>query len=631
MTEGDEAKGVLLDAHAGITIVKTVWEAVPKRLKDRLGEKAWEKWQQFKWTEAEHTYRLRIIDQLGTTRLLGNPKPIRIDKTFTDVYVLPKPSARRRYERHHIQGLTYRDLRDKVRDERVPALDAVRSQLRLYVLGKPGAGKTTFLKYLAISAARGEIKKTPIFVPLKEWADSRLTLMSFLEKLFDVCAFPDAKPVIEMLLDEGKALVLFDGLDEVTQVGRVRHERIRQIVDFSNKYYNSQVCVTCRTAAEDFSFDHFTYVEIADFEPEQQIEFIKKWYGNETKKLTKYLEQWSKPSNEKLRELAETPLLLALLCLAFDETLEFPRRKVDLYKESIDALLKRWDSSRSIFRDSTYKNLSISRKEQLLSRIAAETFQDGKYLFQEADVAKIVAGFLKQLPPAEVESYLEPEAAVRAIEAQHGLLIERAMGIFSFSHLTFHEYFVAQYIVDNSGKGTVSNLVTTDNIGDARWREVFLLTASMLDNADYFFDCFATCITQVLRDNRELVQFFEWVAQQSSTGKIKSPRQAPAIFLRGPPSDLQQANEVVVDLDVLVHAHFDRIAPEPGEFENSAVRQTRTLLSVVRDRNVQHFLRESRRRTEAFARYIRSAGLYRECLAFAAVSNRQDYENKLFI
>ena len=34
-------------------------------------------------------------------------------------------------------------------------------------------------------------------------------------------------------------------------------------------------------------------------------------------------------------------------------------------------------------------------------------------------------------------------------ESHHGLLVERATDIYSFSHLTFHEYFTAKYISDH--------------------------------------------------------------------------------------------------------------------------------------------------------------------------------------
>ncbi|MBW4695789.1 MAG: hypothetical protein KME27_28910 [Lyngbya sp. HA4199-MV5] len=72
---------------------------------------------------------------------------------------------------------------------------------------------------------------------------------------------------------------------------------------------------------------------------------------------------------------------------------------------------------------------------------------------------------------------------LRSIEAQHGLLIERAKGIYSFSHLTFHEYFAAREIVFKSGSLEATLRQHVPLITEQRWREVFLLMTEMLRDA----------------------------------------------------------------------------------------------------------------------------------------------------
>lgn len=63
--------------------------------------------------------------------------------------------------------------------------------------------------------------------------------------------------------------------------------------------------------------------------------------------------------------------------------------------------------------------------------------------------------------------------------------MERARGIYSFSHLTFQEYFTAKYIVQNLAAGTLKRLVDQHLTKD-KWEEVILLTANLLDQADDF-------------------------------------------------------------------------------------------------------------------------------------------------
>jgi hypothetical protein len=56
------------------------------------------------------------------------------------------------------------------------------------------------------------------------------------------------------------------------------------------------------------------------------------------------------------------------------------------------------------------------------------------------------------------------------------VLVERAEGIYSFSHLTLQEYLTAQYIDDHR---QIETLVT-EHLTDERWREVFLLVAGLM-------------------------------------------------------------------------------------------------------------------------------------------------------
>jgi predicted NACHT family NTPase len=66
-------------------------------------------------------------------------------------------------------------LLGQVRHERVPGLEAVERHRQLMVLGKPGAGKTTFMKRLATLCNQGEFQaqRVPVFVTLKEFAEAR--------------------------------------------------------------------------------------------------------------------------------------------------------------------------------------------------------------------------------------------------------------------------------------------------------------------------------------------------------------------------------------------------------------------------------------------------------------------------
>ena len=99
---------------------------------------------------------------------------------------------------------------------------------------------------------------------------------------------------------------------------------------------------------------------------------------------------------------------------------------------------------------------------------------------------------------------------LKSIEAQHGLLIERARGIYSFSHLTFQEYFTARRFVDSAD---LQNLV--DYITEKYWLEVFLLASGMMQPADALLCGMKKKIDLFLAYNEKLQNFLDWTSQKS--------------------------------------------------------------------------------------------------------------------
>jgi hypothetical protein len=461
------------------------------------------RWNRVEWAIAAKKYRAKLQSLYGTVRILGKVDPMPLDSIFTDVIVLDRPSA---YNRYDIQTLKLDPQYVDRSTNRIDGVTLLQSEDagRLMILGKPGAGKTTFLRHLTILSTNGAIDKIPIFVSVKEWHDSELALMPFLCDQFDICDFPDAEPFLDYVLTTGKAIVMFDGLDEVSRSSGKQEQVIGELDRFTKKYSNARCLVTCRTAAIAHFFEHFRYVEVADFTGEQIDSFVAKWFTKQPKKLARFQREFVKSQNQGIRELAKIPLLLVLICLSFEETMAFPERRAELYEEAVDALLKKWDSSRSIERDNIYKGLSLGRKRQLLARIATQYFQTNQYFIPQSALARQIANYVRTLPDAKALYEAEAEAILKSIEAQHGILVERAHRIYSFSHLTLQEYFTAKYICDHASTGVLKELLFPGHIVDPRWREVFLLTASLLENADAFCILFLNIMNQILGGSTEI-------------------------------------------------------------------------------------------------------------------------------
>lgn len=443
-------------------------------------------WTKVTWPFAEDEYRKRVVNMLIKTRLLGNAHDIDIENVFTDAFFLPEPSATRRYQSENPEAIGPDEL-STLSDAKRLSADAVAAQeMRLYILGTPGSGKSTFLKHIAILAAKRRIPGLPIFIPMKEWADSKTDLMDFAAHQFDFCGFPDAKPVVEALLAAGSVILLLDGLDEVPETDGIRSRTIQTVVELSRKYPSTKIFLTCRTATNEHSFSHFRYVEMADFTDEQQVTFVRKWHGAKIESLDRFLKEFQRPSSEGLRDIARKPLLLALMCIAFDMLQGFPRNKSSLYEEATDVLLTKWDASRSIVRES-YGIIGLTRKKQFLGQLALQTFRKRQYAFNEIQVESVLQNFLKRIPIAEQTEEIGIEKLFRSLESSHGILVERSSKLFSFSHLSVHEYFAALGLSYEVSSGRQwSELLPMQEVFSDRWREVAVNIAGMIGDADNF-------------------------------------------------------------------------------------------------------------------------------------------------
>lgn len=503
------------------------WDEVRRSLfkeqaRTSSGKALEERFQIFDWAKAEQAYLDKVVKLYDRIRILGNSVDVPLGNLFTQVYILDKPTARYRHdiEELHKRGHDRLDFQWQP-GERIHGLDLVKTGQNLFILGKPGAGKTTFLKYITIQAARKLLPRIPIFVSLNQWADSRwgkgdkAALLPFLIEQVDICNFPDAALFVDYLLREGRVLILFDGLDEVKQE-KDQHRRLTHLLqDFAHHYDRSQHLITCRIAASDYAFTGFVDVEVADFTPDQVREYAHKWFGEQDTKIDTFTTELARPENKGLAELCNTPLLLSMLCLTFDNTMRFPPNRAELYEDALETLLRKWDSSRQIQRDEIYRELSHKRKLQLLMNIAVSTFQRGELFFRQRDLEKWIVDYLSKLPGAPPADILDGTTLLKAIEAQHNILVERVQGIYSFSHLTFQEYLTARYLAENQGKEKIDNLIHA-HLTDQRWREVFLLTTSLLDDADNFVTTLRTTTDGLLVDVPTLICLLTWAHDQTT-------------------------------------------------------------------------------------------------------------------
>ncbi|WP_414541306.1 NACHT domain-containing protein [Nostoc sp. CCY0012] len=482
--------------------------------------------------------RDKIQDQCGILQLLDISHPVSIDDIYIDVNILEEIESLRSVDISNLQNLTPMQVDrigvGEVSQAQIPGMQAVETYSKLRMLGKPGVGKTTFLQHLAIQCNRGEFAahQVPIFISLRNFAEESIargefSLFNYIYQEFRASGISELS-VIETLLSAGRVLLLLDGMDEI--LNQQSNAVLKEIRRFSDKYHKNQFVATCRTAAQKLRLRGFTDVEIAPFTQEQIIAFAQKWFVAFTKTNTEdgqaqsveFIQKLDLPENWQFRQLLVTPLFLHLACWVFHGQDKFPTQRTDFYKQGLDLLLGKWDEARGIERDDIYRGFLLPQKIKLFSQIAAATFEEGQYFFEQRIVEQYIGDYIQNLtsiPMDADELQIESEAALKAIEAQHGLLAERARGIFSFSYLAFQEYFTARKIVASHNLQALEQALggLVSHITDPHWREIFLLTATMLRSADGLVQLMKQQIDTLVAQDPYLQEFLTWASQKSRT------------------------------------------------------------------------------------------------------------------
>jgi predicted NACHT family NTPase len=370
-------------------------------------------------------------------RVLSMEQPMSLRDIYIDVNMLERVTSRRRLEIEELlQGL-------EPAQTCFPGIAAVERYDKLLIWGKPGAGKTTFLKWLAILCNLGELQsdRLPIFINLQDFAETRgqPSLLEYITEQLTEWGII-APQVVTTLLNHGRAMVLLDGLDAVRETDI--HRVLREIHRLTMRFYASSFIITCRIAAQVYIFEQFTEVEIADFNYQQITEFASKWWKiRDAAKIELFLQKLQ--ANPALIQLANNPLLLTFLCLFFEQKGDFPRDLSEIYQEVIDIFLHNWDAQRHLQRQQVELILSRKQIAELLQQIAKITFAQGQYFFPEKLIEQQINKYIGNLNRMNNEAgvcQLDSAAILKSIVAQNGLLVEQARGVYSFAYIALQPH-----------------------------------------------------------------------------------------------------------------------------------------------------------------------------------------------
>ncbi|OYQ67432.1 hypothetical protein B9G53_01405 [Pseudanabaena sp. SR411] len=486
----------------------------------------------------------KVNHQCGILQLLDINRPVDIDKIYIDVNVIEQIPSQQGGKISDLDSLAPEDIDrdlDKITARQILGTQAVEKYGNLRVLGKTGAGKSIFLKHLAMQCNAGKFaaKQVPVFTALRDFAESckynqQVSLLEFINQEFlesDI-SHPE---ILKKLLHEGRILFLIDGLDEICQDVELEPRVLNEVRRFCERYHKNTFVTTCRTDLQKLALKGFTDVQITPLNEVQISTGARKWFGEFSKAdgtdglriSSQFMQKLKLPENWQFQPLMANPLLLHLACSIFHCQKKFPI-KAEFYKQGMDLLVWKWDEARGLDRNQSYPGYALPQKLQLWSELASFTFEKGQYFFEQRVIEEHIANSVQNLTDTNSEPeeiYQAIETVLRMVKAQHhGLLAERAKGIFSFSYSAMQQYCIARKIVSHNlqpAGQSLQELVT--HLTDPRWHEIFLLTASMLHSADDLVQLMNQEINRLVAESPYLENFLAGAYQKAQNNLEESP------------------------------------------------------------------------------------------------------------
>jgi hypothetical protein len=339
---------------------------------------------------------------------------------------------------------------------------------RAVVLGTPGGGKSTLAGRICHDAALdGKSRSlagrqlTAILVILRDYGASKKdhehSFLQFIETTANshYQVLPP-KHAIEYMLLNGRAMVVFDGLDELLDTSH-RQEISADIESFCNLYPSVPVLVTSREVGYEqapLDENRFSVYQLAPFDDEQVQEYVQKWFATDrdlTIPQQKSKAQTFLQESRVVEDIRANPLMLALMCNIYRGENYIPKNRPDIYEKCATMLFERWDKSRGIFLPLPFE----AHINPTMKYLAHWIYADDRL---QAGVTedKLVGKASEYLSLRRFEDRDEAERAARDfIQFCRGRAwvftdtgtTKTGESLYQFTHRTFLEYFTAAHLV----------------------------------------------------------------------------------------------------------------------------------------------------------------------------------------
>ncbi|MCH7993529.1 MAG: NACHT domain-containing protein [Planctomycetes bacterium] len=387
----------------------------------------------------------------------------------------------------------------------LPLPIALRESHRLFLLGEPGAGKTTTLRYLAWMYASSESANSdypsdvsvPVFVRLADWAEQlrenpKVDIVSAALAQLDLSDRPDLADWLHGQLAKGRVLLLLDGLDEVGDADHLVtvKDQIRVVVE---AYPEARVVITSRLVG-------FTKPKLGRAFDVRHVEslsktsirrFVRAWcavrHGHPTERKCEICDRdverlrHAVVDNARIAALAQNPMILTMLCMLYKAGASLPRQRWQLYERICEAFLVSWEEKKGrTIVGSPDRATHVEDREirWILESIALEMQKNDRTLVSRWWLCRSIESFLRdELRLSSDQAAREAESLMRSLHQRSGLLVERGPERYAFRHKAIQEYLASRAILQL--EDPIESI--REYIYHPSWNEVVRLVAAQLD------------------------------------------------------------------------------------------------------------------------------------------------------
>lgn len=390
--------------------------------------------------QAQATYLAALTGDLDTWRGLDNPRRLSLEACFV------QPTLRG-------PGRARCDA-DQVFRSVLPSQSTVREIRRgLSLEGVAGSGKTTLFKIWALRLRTDVCPVSddgwlPVYLPLpfvERYCRDRGTWQVGIPQLAAAryprpggSASPEVADLVEQAMAVGRAVLLVDGMDEVSS--DLRHRANTWLDDAGHAGHASTLMVSSRPG-NSLAGVPFEVWRTEAFEPRQRDEMITRWFDGTTMDslpLRDYLDQNPRFESD---EMIANPLFLAMICTNYEIENRLPGSASEILDQYTQLMLERWDAERDVRRwGEGHPVVPSQLRQRVLEWIAHYFFESGYRTFEGTALTRQVADFL-------MKDHVDADATdlLTEIKEGSGLLIADRSGYWRFSHPVFQEYFTARY------------------------------------------------------------------------------------------------------------------------------------------------------------------------------------------